>query len=315
MTVLHLYTSTVYCSFTERLNMRANRTKRKRKKERSLITMDWARNPYTPIPWGGCIYCHDAYEVHAAILWGIHTCVRAVHTGCKTGEGSAILICRSENTTTYLQVGSALPTGGAPHAIFRPRQNKQAIADLRRALRFVDGNFNTPCRAWPLGFGANDAGGPSGSTKTPAPGHSEEPHNLHPPSCSSFIVKIFVSSEPILVCSTCTRWPEAWSGVTNERMAASKSHDVEPAMQRNFKAANGLFSPRFSHSAACNAPKMLVMSPPSRENFSMPLNEWISSGQCSLSALPCPLVDCVVLMRRSVTPPKRKPEVENWPQI
>ena len=27
---------------------------------------------------------------------------------------------------------------------------------MRRALRFVDGNFNTPCPA--LGFGANDAG-------------------------------------------------------------------------------------------------------------------------------------------------------------
>jgi len=56
-----------------------------------------------------------------------------------------------------LHVGSALPTGGAPHAIFRSRQNKQAIAGLRRALRFVDGNFNTPCPAF--GFGANDAAG------------------------------------------------------------------------------------------------------------------------------------------------------------
>lgn len=28
---------------------------------------------------------------------------------------------------------------------------------MRRALRFVDGNFNTPCPA--LGFGANDAVG------------------------------------------------------------------------------------------------------------------------------------------------------------
>jgi hypothetical protein len=50
-----------------------------------------------------------------------------------------------------LHVESALPTGGAPQAIFRSRQNKQAIAGLRRALRFVDGNFNTPCPA--LGFG------------------------------------------------------------------------------------------------------------------------------------------------------------------
>jgi len=55
--------------------------------------------------------------------------------------------------TTYLHVVSALPTGGAPHAILRSRQNKQAIAGLRRALRFVDGNFNTPCPA--LGFGTN----------------------------------------------------------------------------------------------------------------------------------------------------------------
>ncbi len=46
---------------------------------------------------------------------------------------------------------SALPTGGALHAILRSRQNRQAIAGLRRALRFVDGNFNTPCPA--LGFG------------------------------------------------------------------------------------------------------------------------------------------------------------------
>ena len=46
---------------------------------------------------------------------------------------------------------SALPTGGAPHAILRSRQNRQAIAGFRRALRFVDGNFNTPCPAF--GFG------------------------------------------------------------------------------------------------------------------------------------------------------------------
>src|SRR5260221_12783494 len=55
------------------------------------------------------------------------------------------------NGHTYLHVESALPTGGAPHAILRSRQNRQAIAGLRRALRFVDGNFNTPCPA--LGFG------------------------------------------------------------------------------------------------------------------------------------------------------------------
>ena len=42
------------------------------------------------------------------------------------------------------------------HAIFRSRQNKQAITGLRRPRRFVDGNFNTPCPAF--GFGAEDAG-------------------------------------------------------------------------------------------------------------------------------------------------------------
>ena len=46
---------------------------------------------------------------------------------------------------------SALPTGGAPHAILRSRQKRQAIAGLRRALRFVDGNFNTPWPAFGLG--------------------------------------------------------------------------------------------------------------------------------------------------------------------
>jgi len=61
-----------------------------------------------------------------------------------------------ERRAHWLHVGSALPTGGAPHAIFRSRQNRHAIAGLRRALRFVDGNFNTPCPA--LGFGANDVG-------------------------------------------------------------------------------------------------------------------------------------------------------------
>lgn len=46
---------------------------------------------------------------------------------------------------------SALPRGGAPHAILRSRQNRQAIAGLRRALRFVDGNLSTPCPALGLG--------------------------------------------------------------------------------------------------------------------------------------------------------------------
>jgi hypothetical protein len=57
-------------------------------------------------------------------------------------------------------VVSALPTGGAPHAILRSRQNRQAIAGLRRALRFVDGNFNTPCPA--LGFGTKVGVGSAG---------------------------------------------------------------------------------------------------------------------------------------------------------
>jgi hypothetical protein len=57
---------------------------------------------------------------------------------------------------------SALPTGGAPHAILRSRQKRQAIAGLRRALRLVDGNFNTPCPAFWLGIsvppGSDDDG-------------------------------------------------------------------------------------------------------------------------------------------------------------
>ncbi len=61
------------------------------------------------------------------------------------------------NGHTYLHVESALPTGGAPHAILRSRQNRQAIAGLRRALRFVDGNFSTPCPA--LGFGTSVGAG------------------------------------------------------------------------------------------------------------------------------------------------------------
>jgi hypothetical protein len=56
-----------------------------------------------------------------------------------------------------LHVVSALPTGGAPHAILRSRQKRQAIAGLRRALRFVDGNFNTPCPAF--GFGTSVGAG------------------------------------------------------------------------------------------------------------------------------------------------------------
>ena len=37
---------------------------------------------------------------------------------------------------------------------------------MRHALRFVDGNFNTPCRAF--GFGANDAGA-GACDEVPAP--------------------------------------------------------------------------------------------------------------------------------------------------
>jgi hypothetical protein len=67
--------------------MRANRRKKGEKERRSLITMDLARNLRPPIPWGGSHHCHDAYEVHAATLWGIHTCVTFVRTDCKTGGG------------------------------------------------------------------------------------------------------------------------------------------------------------------------------------------------------------------------------------
>ena len=49
-----------------------------------------------------------------------------------------------------------LPSGGALHAIFRSRQNKQAITGLRRPRRFVDGSLNMPCPAF--GFGAEDTG-------------------------------------------------------------------------------------------------------------------------------------------------------------
>ena len=49
-------------------------TEGKGKNERqSIITMDLARNLYPPIPWGGSHHCYDAYEVHAATWWGIHT--------------------------------------------------------------------------------------------------------------------------------------------------------------------------------------------------------------------------------------------------
>ena len=71
--------------------MRANRRKKGEKERRSLITMDLARNLRPPIPWGGSHHCHDAYEVHAATLWGIHTCVTFVRTDCKNRGGSAIL--------------------------------------------------------------------------------------------------------------------------------------------------------------------------------------------------------------------------------
>lgn len=50
-----------------------------------------------------------------------------------------------------MHVVSALPTGGPPHATLPLRQKRQAIPVLRRALRFVDGNFNAPCPAFGLG--------------------------------------------------------------------------------------------------------------------------------------------------------------------
>ncbi len=52
---------------------------------------------------------------------------------------------------------SALPTGGAPHAIFHSWQNKQVIAGLCHALCFVNSNFNTPFPAFR--FGTNNASG------------------------------------------------------------------------------------------------------------------------------------------------------------
>ena len=127
--------------------------------------MDLARNLHPPIPCGGPYHCYYTYEVPAVTLWGIHTCVTFAHTDCKTG-GVSHPIHRSEARKTHLQVGSALPTGGAPHAIFRSRQNKQASTGLRRAHRFVDGNFNTPCPAF--GFGANNAGA-GACNKLPVP--------------------------------------------------------------------------------------------------------------------------------------------------
>ena len=57
-----------------------------------------------------------------------------------------------------MHVVSALPMGGAPHAILRSRQNRQAIAGFRRALRFVDGNLSTPCPALGLGTAIVGAG-------------------------------------------------------------------------------------------------------------------------------------------------------------
>ena len=66
----------------------------------------------------------------------------------------------TKGAPTYLHVVSTLPTAGAPHAISRSRQNRQAITDLRRALLFVVGSFNTACPALGLctgvGVGSND---------------------------------------------------------------------------------------------------------------------------------------------------------------
>lgn len=71
----------------------------KEKERRTLITMDWACNL---LPWGGSHHCHDAYEVHAATLWGIHTCVTAAHTGCNRAGWSAILFTDHKNVTYAL---------------------------------------------------------------------------------------------------------------------------------------------------------------------------------------------------------------------
>lgn len=83
---------------------------------------------------------------------GVFTLARPPCTLTKSGVSYPISPIRIKGAeTTHLHVVSALPTGGAPHAILRSRQNRHAMAGLRRALRFVDGSFNTPCPA--LGFG------------------------------------------------------------------------------------------------------------------------------------------------------------------
>ena len=64
----HVVSVTVLCASA------CVQTEGKGKNERqSIITMDLARNLYPPIPWGGSHHCYDAYEVHAATWWGIHT--------------------------------------------------------------------------------------------------------------------------------------------------------------------------------------------------------------------------------------------------
>jgi hypothetical protein len=71
------------------------------KERRSLITMDLARNLHPRIPWGGSHRCHDAYEVHAATLWGIHTCETVVHTDCKNRGWSVICPIRRSETIDH----------------------------------------------------------------------------------------------------------------------------------------------------------------------------------------------------------------------
>jgi len=68
------------------------------KERRSLITMDSARNLRPRIPWGGSHRCHDAYEVHAATLWGIHTCVTVVHTDCTSGQRFPLAALRKRSS-------------------------------------------------------------------------------------------------------------------------------------------------------------------------------------------------------------------------
>jgi len=81
-----------------------------------------------------------------------------VHIDYKTAFSFPISAKVSDGAQTHLHVVSTVPMGGAPHAILRSRQNRQAIAGFRRALRFVDGNLSTPCPALGLGTAIVGAG-------------------------------------------------------------------------------------------------------------------------------------------------------------